>query len=70
MDSSSNLNKEISPTQTGFDDFYGAVVVLDGLVVLIHVAESRSNVVVGLREQTTVRRQVLQLQGKALLEVL
>lgn len=56
-------------TQTGLYDFDGTVVVLDGLVVLIHVAKRCSNVVVGLGEQTTVRRQVLQLQGKTLLEV-
>lgn len=56
-------------TQTCLDDFYGAVVMLDGLAVLIHVAKCSSNVVVGLGQQTTVGRQVLQLQGEALLEV-
>lgn len=58
-----------SLTQTGLDDFYGAVVVLDGLAVLIHVAQCSGNMVVGLSQQATVGRQVLQLQGKTLLEV-
>lgn len=57
------------PTKTGLDDLYGAVVVLDGLAVLIHVAQCGGNVIVGLCQQTTVGRKVLQLQGKTLLEV-
>lgn len=56
-------------TQTGLNNFYGAVVVLDGLAVLIHVAQCCGDMVVGLSQQTTVGRQVLQLQGKTLLEV-
>lgn len=65
-------NDSLSPeslTQTGLDDFDGAVVVLDGLTVLVHVAQRSGDVIVGLSQQTTVGRQVLQLQGKALLEV-
>lgn len=56
-------------TQTGLNDFYGAVVVLDGLAVLIHVTQCSGNMIVGLCQQTTVWRQVLQLQGETLLEV-
>lgn len=56
-------------TQTSLDDFDGAVVVLNGLVVLVHVAQRGGHVVVSLRQQATVGGQVLQLQGKTLLEV-
>lgn len=56
-------------TQTGLYDFYGAVVVLDGLAVLIHVTQCGGDMIVGLSQQATVGRQVLQLQGKTLLEV-
>lgn len=43
---------------------------LDGLVVLVHVAQGGGNVVVGLSQQATVCRQVLQLQSQTVLEVL
>lgn len=43
---------------------------LDGLAVLSHVAKGGGNMIVGLSQQTTVWKQVLQLQGQTLLEVL
>lgn len=46
-------------TQSLLNDLYGAVVVLDGLTIFVHVAESRGNVIMGLSQQTTVRREVL-----------
>lgn len=42
---------------------------LDGLAVLIHVTQCGGDMIVGLSQQATVGRQVLQLQGKTLLEV-
>ena len=57
-------------TKSVLDDLDGAVVVLDGLAVGIHVAQRRGHVVVALRQQAAVGRQELQLQGQALLEVL
>lgn len=42
---------------------------LDGLVVLVHVAQGGGNVVVSLSQQATVCRQVLELQSQTLLEV-
>lgn len=42
---------------------------LDGLAVLVHVAQGGGNVVVSLSQQATVCRQVLQLQSQTLLEV-
>lgn len=60
---------ETKLTQAGLDDLDGAVVVLDGLAVLVHVAQCGGHMVVSLGQQTTVRRQVLQLQAEALLEV-
>lgn len=62
-------SSQASLTQAGLDNLDGAVVVLDGLVVLVHVAQRRGNMVVGLRQQTAVRGQVLELQGQTLLEV-
>lgn len=56
-------------TQTGLDDLDGAVVVLDGLAVLVHVAQCSGDMVVSLSQQTTVGSQVLELQGETLLEV-
>lgn len=56
-------------TQTGLNDLDGAVVVLDGLAVLVHVAQCGGHMVVSLGQQTTVWRQVLQLQAEALLEI-
>lgn len=64
-----NLSSAQVLTQTGLDDLYGAVVVLDGLVVLVHVAQGGGYVVVSLGQQATVCRQVLQLQSQTLLEV-
>lgn len=42
---------------------------LDGRAVLIHVAQRSGDMVVSLSQQTTVSRQVLQLQGETFLEV-
>lgn len=64
-----NLSSAHVLTQTGLDDLYGAVVVLDGLVVLVHVAQGGGYMVVSLCQQATVCRQVLQLQSQTLLEV-
>lgn len=57
-------------TQAFLDDLDGAVVVLDGLTVFVHVAQSCGNVVMGLSQQTAVWRKVFQLQAQTLLEVL
>lgn len=35
-------------TKTCFNDLYGAVVVLNGLAILIHVAQCGGDVIVGL----------------------
>lgn len=43
---------------------------LDRLTVLIHVAQCSGDVIVGFGQQATVGRQVIQLQGETLLEVL
>ena len=56
-------------TQAVLDDLDGAVVVLDGLAVRVHVAQRLGHVVVALRQQAAAGGQVLQLQGEALLEV-
>lgn len=63
------FGKEGILTQAGLDDLDGAVVVLDGLAVLVHVAQCGGHMVVSLGQQTTVWRQVLQLQAEALLEI-
>lgn len=46
-------------TQSLLNDLYGAVVVLDGLTVFVHVAQSCGNMIMGLSQQTAVRRKVL-----------
>lgn len=43
---------------------------LDGLVVVARVTEGHAQLVVGLSQQAVVGREVLQLEGQAVLEVL
>lgn len=57
-------------TQSFLNDLDGAVVVLDGLTIFVHVAQSCGNVIMGLSQQTTVWWKVFQLQAETLLEVL
>lgn len=50
-------------TQAALDDFDGTAEVLDGLAVLACVAKRHAQLVMGLCQQTTVRRKMLHLYG-------